>query len=159
MINKTLFSLIILGFMLNGCVSSFDSQMEARNEMFEKQNTPIRLYKTSSTKSADFYKSDWAGKKGKSIVYASNVLRNDVFKAFKQNCGFNQIDLIETRIVSHDGLVFKEVWVFKDGLSKRKDRTSGLSVVLTQLPNAGGVDMNFFGTCHSAEPFQFIVTK
>lgn len=158
MANKTLISLAILGFMMNGCVNSLSNQINVQNKNLEKQHMPTRLYKTASTKDADFYKSNWAGEKGKSIALNSMLLYADVLKAFKQNCGFDQSDLVETRIVSHKPPVFYEVWVFKDTMSKRENKTSGLSVVLTQLPNGGGVDMNFYGKCHS-EPLQFVFTK
>ncbi|PID48374.1 MAG: hypothetical protein CR967_00320 [Proteobacteria bacterium] len=159
MINKkTLSSLAILGFMINGCVNSFSNQMNVQNENLEKQYMPIRLYKTTSTNNADIYESDWAGEKGKSIALNSKLLYSDVLKAFKQGCGFEESDLVETRIVSHKIPVFYEVWVFKDAMSKRKDKTSGLSVVLTQLPNGGGVDIYFYGKCHS-EPMRFVFTK
>ncbi len=159
MVNKTLISLAILGFMMNGCVSSTSNQMTIQNKTLEKQKMPTRLYKTMSTKDADFYKSDWAGEKGKSIALNSPLVYSDVLKTFKRNCGFNQSDLVQTRIVSHKLPVFYEVWVFKDSMSKREDKTSGLSVVLTQLQNGRGVDMNFYGKCHSDEPLQFIMAK
>jgi hypothetical protein len=157
--NKALISLAILSFIMNGCVNSLSNQMNIQNKNLEKQYMPIRLYKTASSNDADFYKSDWAGKKGNSIALNSKLLYTDILKAFKQNCGFNENDLLETRIVSHKHPIYYEVWVFKDDLSKRKDKTSALSVVLTQVPNSGGVDMDFNGECHSSESLQFVFAK
>ncbi len=159
MINKTVVGLTILGFIMNGCVSSTTNQMTVQNQTFEKQKMPTRLYKTISTQDSDFYESNWAGEKGRSIALNSIRLYSDILQAFKQNCGFEQNDLVETRVVSHKPPVFYEVWIFQDQLSKRKDKTSGLSVVLTQFPNDGGVDINFYGKCHSDEPLRFIMGK
>ena len=154
---RTLISLAIVSFIMNGCVNSL-SNMDVQNKDLNKQYMPTRFYKTS-TKGADFYKSDWAGERGNSIALNSEIIYSDILKSFKQNCGFSKDDLLETRIVSHLHPKYYEVWVFKDKLSKRDDKTSALSVVLTQVPNGGGVDMNFYGKCHSDEPLQFIFTN
>ena len=67
--------------------------------------------------------------------------------------------MIETRIVSHENPTYYEVWVFKDKLSKRKDKTSAVSIILTQVPNGGGVDIAFKGSCHSNGSTQYIFGK
>ncbi len=159
MINKkTLSTLIALIFMLSGCGNSLSSQMDIQNENLAKEYMPTRLHKVTSTSNADMYESHWAGKEGRSIALNSKLLYSDVLKAFKQGCGFKKSDLIQTRIVSHEIPVFYEVWLFKDAKSKREDKTSGLSVVMKQLPNNGGTDINIYGQCHS-EPIRFVFMK
>jgi hypothetical protein len=41
----------------------------------------------------------------------------------------------------------------------QKDKQSGVSVVMKQLPNGGGVDFKLSGECHSKEPPVFISTR
>jgi len=158
MINKILIS-ITIGFFMSGCVSSIQNQVNMQNKHLKNDQMPIRLYKVKSTKKADFYKSNWAGKKGDSIALNSQVLYNDVLNGVKNACGFEANDLVETRIVSHENPIFSEVWVFKDKLSKREDKTSALSIILTQVPNGGGVDIAMKGSCHSYGSKQYIFGK
>lgn len=152
--------LVTLGILvtLSGCAYTFERQMNAQNIHLEKTNQPHRLYKTKSTDKADYYTMEWAGTKGKSIALNSDLLYSDIFKTLKLNCGFDETDLLETRIVSYKLPIFYEVWVFNDSLSKREDKTSGMSIIMNQLLNGGGVDINIIGHCHS-EPTQFIFGK
>ncbi|MDQ6955730.1 MAG: hypothetical protein Q9M21_00895, partial [Mariprofundaceae bacterium] len=92
-----------------------------------------------------------------SISNNSAQLRSDIFRTIQKNCQLSEEDLKEIRIVSHNNPVFYEIWVFNDKLSKRKDKTSGLSVIMTQLANGGGVDMNFIGRCHAEEATTFYI--
>lgn len=158
MINKIIIS-IMFGFFMSGCISAIQNQVNMQNKTLKNDQMPIRLYKVKSTKKADFYESNWAGEKGRSITLNSQVVYNDVLKGIKQACGFEANDLVETRIVSHENPVFYEVWVFKDQLSKREDKTSALSVILTQVPNSGGVDIAIKGRCHSDRSKQYIFGK
>ena len=152
--------LVTLGILLtlSGCANSFERQINMQNITLEQKQQPDRLYKTKSTDKADFYTMEWAGTKGESIALVSEQLYADILNVFKSHCGFSETDLLETRIVSYKLPTFYEVWVFKDALSERKDKTSAMSVIMTQLPNGGGVDMNFIGQCHS-KPLQFVVVK
>ena len=153
-------NLVALGILLtlSGCANSFENQINTQNIALEQKQQPDRLYKTKSTDKADFYTMEWAGTKGKSMAVGSELLYSDILKAFKVHCGFDETDLIETRIVSYKPPTSYEVWVFKDSLSQREDKTSAMSIIMTQLPNGGGVDMNFIGQCHS-KPFQLVIGK
>jgi len=157
MIKEILLTLGIL-LTLSGCANSFERQINMQNITLEQKQQPDRLYKTKSTDKADFYTMEWAGTKGESMAFGSGLLYSDILKAFKVHCGFDEADLYETRIVSYKPPTSYEVWVFKDLLSEREDKTSAMSIIMTQLPNAGGVDMHFIGQCHS-KPFQFVVGK
>jgi len=143
---------------LSGCANSIDRQINMQNITLEQKQQPDRLYKTKSTDKADFYTMEWAGAKGRSMAFGVELLYADILKGFKLHCGFDEADLVETRIVSYQFPVSYEVWIFKDPLSQREDKTSAMSVILKQLPNGGGVDMNFIGQCHS-KPLQLVFGK
>lgn len=147
-----------LSLIFVGCGSGLNPQINSLNNSLEKKHAPDRYYKTKSTKHADTYTNEWTGEKGKSVAFTSKVVTADVFKLIKKHCGLKKSDLIETRIVSYKDPTYYEVWVFKDSLSERKDKTSALTVILTQYSNTSGVDIAINGQCHS-KPLTFTFGK
>ena len=136
-----------------------DRGFQVTNEKLERDYAPIRLVTKPLGKDSNITTAEWAGTAGVSITSRSPQVRADVFRVLKERCGFEQEQLLETRIVSHKAPLFYEVWVFSDPLSGQKDKQSGVSVVMKQLPNGGGVDFKLSGECHSKEPPVFISTR
>jgi len=159
---KNIFSLtamIAVGMFSASNANALEGSIKVANSAAAESYKPGRLVLSESTDKTDIYTSQWAGKTGKTIALVSEQVLADVVAWVKRDCGFELSDLKETRIVAHEPPVFYEVWVFNDKKSKREDGTSALSVVLKQLPNAGGVDVNFYGQCHSEKAAKFYVAK
>jgi hypothetical protein len=140
---------ILISSTLISCGNYFENSIRKTNERLIASKDAY-LYKKTTTEQANIYRQEWRGKIGKSAAFTTfeKQLVEDIFISFKKGCGFNREDLVETRIISHKNPVFHEVWVFKDPLSKRKDKTSGLSVILTSTPKRGGTDIALIGQCH-----------
>lgn len=154
---KLIIGVISIWILFSGCVNSLEKTINSSNKSLNKNNQPYTYVKTKSTNKANFYNEVWIGSKGNSITNNSPVLKNDVFKGFSNNCGLEKNNLKEIRVVFHDHPYYKEVWIFNDSKSKRKDKTSAMTVLLKAIPN-GGVDMNLIGQCHQ-EPKQIIFGK
>jgi len=137
----------------SGCAGNqtSDTALRSANQTLENQFSPFRYVVTPSDGGRPVANVEWAGVPGKSLSELAPQVRRDIFGAIMKNCGLQSSALTETRIVKHDAPVFYEVWVFNDPLSKRTDNKSGLSVVMTQLPNGGGVNIRYYGDCHSKD--------
>ena len=138
-------------FLLTGCVSSFENQMNSLNKDLKNSKSPTRFVKVASNDKYDKYSQEWAGTPGESVAFSSKILTDDIFNTIEKHCGLKREDLVETRVVSHKFPEFYEVWVFKDKLSKRNDGLSGLTVFMKQLPNNQGTDFLVTDTCHSSQ--------
>jgi hypothetical protein len=119
------------------------------NESLAAQFAPIRYVLKATGKGGYVATAEWAGSPKQSILQNSAQVRSDVLSGFKKECGFSEAQLEQTRAVKYQYPIFYEVWVFKDPQSKRDDGLSGVSVILKQLPNGGGVDFSLQGDCHS----------
>jgi hypothetical protein len=132
--------------------------MNSLNESLQESKSPVRYLRVKSD-SLEMYKAEWAGKPGKSIVFNSKILENDVAKLIEEHCGLKKSQLLETRIVSHNPPDFYEVWVYQDPLSKRDDKTSALAITFKDLGPNRGTDFNVNGNCHANAPMKFIFGK
>lgn len=156
----TIFIAIFIPLVIfSGCSTMVDDQAIQQNKNLEKSMHPTRYNKVKSTLKADYYNNIWAGEKGKSIAFEKGNYKY-LLNVFKKHCNFNEEDLLETRLVSHEDNVYYEVWVFKDSLSKRKPKESGVSVIFTEQKNKykGGVVLKFIGSCHTP-PFSMSFKK
>ncbi len=152
--------LVVFGIIvIVGCVSTPGREYQVTNEKLERDYAPIRLVTKPFGKDSYITTAEWAGTAGVSITSRAPQVRADVFNALKERCGFEQEQLLETRIVSHKAPLFYEVWVFHDAMSEQKEKQSGVSVIMKQLPNGGGVDFRLYGDCHSKESPVFISTR
>ena len=154
-----LLTLLLSSLVFTGCISSSEGQMRSLNKNRKASNSPTRFTKTVSNDKYDTYGETWAGTPGQSVTTGAKQLRSDIFNMLEKNCGLKASQLVQTRIVSQKSPEFKEVWVFKDPLSKRKDGLSGLSITLKQLPNNNGVDFVINGECHASAPMTFTFGK
>lgn len=151
--DRYLLILMISATIFSGCTGNptNNAALRSANQALENQFSPLRYVATPSDSGGSIANVEWAGVPGKSISELAPQVRRDIFGAIMKNCGLQSSALTETRIVKHDAPVFYEVWVFNDPLSKRTDNKSGLSVVMTQLPNGGGVNIRYYGDCHSKD--------
>ena len=148
----TLYILLLPAFIvLSGCVSNSSTiaAFKSANRDLALQFSPFRFVTKRSGDRGSITTTEWAGTPGQSITHQAPQVRSDVLESFKSNCGFEESQIIETRIVYHKPTRFYEVWVFDDPKSERKDKKSALSLVMIQLPNNGGVDFSVHGDCHS----------
>lgn len=153
--------LVITFSVLAGCSANPSTQVatQVANRDLEAHFSPVRYAETPIDRKASITKAEWAGVPGTSILNNAPQVRADVLRSFKENCGLNEEQLSEVRVVKHFPPTFYEVWVFNDPLSQREDGKSGISIVLKQLPNNGGVDFSFHGGCHSKKPPVFYSTR
>lgn len=137
--------------LLAGCAGNPTAEHAIRsaNRGLERDYAPLRMVATPTGKRSVAVSPQWAGTVAPSITTAASVVRDDVLQAFAAHCGFHAEQLAEVRVVWHRPPEFYEVWVFNDPQSGRKDGKSGVSVILRQLPNNGGVDYSLRGDCHS----------
>lgn len=152
-------TLLLSSLIFTGCVSSSEGQMQSLNKSQEASNSPTRFTKTVSNDKYDTYEETWAGTPGQSATTGAKQLRSDIFNLLEKNCGLKPSQLAQTRIISQKPPIFKEVWVFNDPLSERKDGLSGLSITLKQLPNNNGVDFFINGKCHATASMTFTFGK
>lgn len=141
--------ILISAVILSGCASSLDGSIRIANKEFEQNFSAYRYLQTQDESTHNSYELKAAGELAESIASNSPAVQADLFKAFKSACNFNKEQLIETRVVSHRSPLFYEVWVFKDELSERSDKTSAISVVLTS--DSTGTGINLSGSCHGIE--------
>jgi hypothetical protein len=147
--NQMVFFAAITMLALTGCVNSLDSTYAKENKKLEGEYSPYKYTKSNEAEGNVSYSLTPTGETDKTIALSSTLLYSDIFKAINDRCGFGENDLVETRVVTHKHPVYYEVWVFNDEISERDDKTSAISVVLRQFPNNGGVDILFYGDCHS----------
>lgn len=151
---------VIFLVFLQGCFSNYAKIFKEQNEMSQKRQDPYRLIKVNDDGKFEVYKTIPAGEVAISAVFYmyEPLLKKDVFDSFRQKCGFDASDLLETRLVDSDIGYSYEVWVFKDELSKREDKTSALSLILVSNPKIGGTDIGIKGACHASD-ITFVVDK
>ncbi|WP_324172826.1 hypothetical protein [Sulfurimonas sp.] len=160
---KDFFTIFIAIFIplvfFSGCSTMVQDQAIQQNKNLEISMHPTRYNRIKSTPEADYYNNIWAGKKGRSIALKKGNYKY-ILNIFKKHCNFNEKDLLETRLVSHEDNVYYEVWVFKDSLSQREPKESGISVIFTEQKNKykNGVVLNFIGSCHTP-PFNMTFKK
>lgn len=151
-------TLLALLALLNGC-SSASSMAESQARMFNKdlasKQLPFRYVVKEGPRGGYVATPEWAGTPADSVTLVSPQLNADIHAAIEQHCGHTRQRLTETRLVEARVPVFYEVWLFLDPESKREDGLSGLSVIMTQLPNNGGVNFSIRGACHAAGGVSF----
>ena len=141
--------IIVTSFILSGCANSLLHTIDNSNKSFEENFSPYRYVEIEKENTYTKFELEPAGVPHQTIASASELLLIDIFKSFKEKCGFEKEDIIGIRKVSYEPPQYYEVWVFKDELSKRADKSSAISLVLKQYPNGDGVDISLFGQCHS----------
>ena len=151
--NRYLLTIILSSMIFSGCAGNpaSDAALRSANQALENQFSPLRYVSTPSDSGGSIANVEWAGVPGQSISERAPQVRQDIFGAIMRNCDLQSSALAETRIVKHEVPTFYEVWLFNDPLSERTDKKSGLAVVMKQLPNGGGVDIQYYGDCHSKE--------
>lgn len=157
----SLSGLFLATALLAGCSGnpSATAGAQVANRDLEKEFSPVRFVTRAVGERTSLTTAEWAGTPGQSITAGAQQVRADILQALRQNCGLEESQLAEVRVVKHRAPLFYEVWVFKDPLSKRDDGMSGLSVVMKQLPDNGGVDFSIRGACHSSKPPVFYSTR
>jgi hypothetical protein len=139
-----IFAFIVVGIL--GCSSTpqVGDAVWRSNAKLARQYSPFRIVPHSD----GTFSRNWAGEPGRSITEDTPGLKRDVLRGFRSSCGFTAKQLIETRVVRHEDPDYYEVWVFADPASRRKDRTTGISVILKALPS-GSYRIRIKGSCHS----------
>jgi hypothetical protein len=155
---RSILFMTVISFILSGCANSLLRTIDKSNERFEKNQSPYRYVKIEEKGTHTTFQLEPAGIPQQTVAASSKLLLLDILKGLKQKCGFEKDDIVEIRKVSYEQPQYYEVWVFKDELSKRADKTSALSVVLDVYPDNGGVDIYFSGECHSV-PRRFTFTN
>jgi len=138
--------------LLSACsgMSAVERAVVSSNKSLVEKKWPERAVYKDLGSGASVYTFEWAGTPGTSIVESAEpILKTDILNSLEINCGYSPTNLLETRIVEHKNPEFYEVWVFKDKASKRPDKTSAMSVLITFLSNGRGTDLRFIGKCHS----------
>lgn len=121
---------------------------EIANKKLHESRSPVRIEVKVFDGGGAVMSEIWAGKKGESIIQsADEILKNDIVNSFKK-CGFEASSLKEVRVVEHKHPFYYEVWVFNDTESKRTDKMTGISLILT-FPKEGGTDINLNGKCRA----------
>ncbi len=160
---KEFFTIFIAIFIplvfFSGCSTMAQDQAIEQNKNLERGMHPTRYNLIKSTSKADHYNNIWAGEKGKTIAFEKGNYKY-LLGVFKKHCNFNEEDLLETRLVSEDDGTFYEVWIFKDVLSKREPKESGISVIFQEKKSGykDGVVLKFIGGCHTP-PFSMSFKK
>lgn len=145
---RYLVALLGISFLF-GCAGNptAEAGVEMANESLHKEKSPLRADIKIFEDGGAVISKVWAGEEGSSIMeFADETLKQDVWKLFKNKCGFNESDRKEVRVVEHKPPFFYEVWVFNDARSGRDDGTSGISLIL-RVPSTGGTDMELVGVC------------
>jgi len=144
-----IFIFFLLGLVLLGCAenTTLTRGEELANRKFYQERSPQRVKTHLLENGAYTFEYVWAGVKGSSVLgVVDEVLKRDVHQLIKSRCDFDKSDLQETYIVEHKHPFFYEVWVYHDPKSKRKDKTTGLSLIL-EFPTTGGTDINIVSHC------------
>jgi len=140
-----------LGFFvafLAGCSTSpaMNNRVQQFNAAQEAQYSPTRAeLKELPGGVSNLEFGVWAGVPGESAANAA--YRKRIFDSFRTQCGFDESQLKEVRIVKHDPPIWYEVWVFNNPESQRPDNTSGLSVVMRFNPMTNITNTSFRGDC------------
>ena len=148
-----MYGILILTFLASALVGCSGNPTAVRggeiaNKKLNDSRSPVRVEVKVLDGGGAVMSEIWAGKKGTSIIEsADEVLKNDIFNAY-QKCGFEASALKEIRVVRHKHPFYYEVWVFNDPQSRRTDKTTGISLVLT-FPKEGGTDINLNGNCRA----------
>lgn len=147
MIKRIIFVVFMCVFQFS-CANPLEKQLLKYNEDINNIS-PYRYELVEKTPKFTAYELKLAGVSNPSIAKDSEVLLQDILKGVQEKCGFIKDQLIETRKVLYKHPNYYEVWVFKDMLSERDDKTTGISVLLRSYPNDGGVDIEISGDCHA----------
>lgn len=137
---------ISVALLIFGCATS--SLKETLNGQLIQDKAPYRYVEVVNKKDHKRMVEKWAGEKGLSIA-ENSPFKNKILKLIEDHCGHKEFDLTETRIVSHKNPVWEEVWVFNDEKSKREDKTSGLTVLITYSPQTNLSNIDMLSNCHA----------
>lgn len=142
-------SLLLITFIV-GCSGIGNSTalagVKIANEKLEKDNSPIRYVANESQYGVSF-QPYLIGKIAPSI--ADFVLKNDALKLIMQKENTQDIELVQTRFVSHssDPVSFKEVWVVK---RTKDNELHAHSIQFIQSPQSG-TDIKLSGAARAFE--------
>ena len=154
---KTFLLALLATSTLLGCArgnTTINNALSSTNKKFESEFSSVRYVTKPYGERSTISTLEWAGSPGESAADNATVLKQDILNDVFKACGHKANQLKETRIVQQSGRQSYEVWVFDDPLSERDDHTSALSIVMTQLPNDGGVDFRTLGVCHAKKPLK-----
>lgn len=124
---------------MNDQVQEFNAAQEAKFEPTRARYTKLK----GGAFSLEF--GIWAGVPGETA--ANEVYKRKILDGFKSQCGFEESALKEVRVVRHEAPIWYEVWVFNNPLSKRPDKTSGMSVVMNYNQSTNITNVSFHGSC------------
>ncbi|EGR0366545.1 hypothetical protein FHO46_17630 [Vibrio cholerae] len=144
--------------LLLGCSNSMVNTVNNTNEKFLIEQYPYRYILSEKAETHTSYTLEPAGSESETIAKYSEVLLTDIFRVFKNECGFSRSDLVGVNKVDYTPPVFYEVWTFKDLQSERADKTSSMSVILKAYANGGGTDISYVGSCH-AKPAKLVFSN
>jgi len=124
---------------MNEQVQQFNSEQEAKY-------APTRMKFVEFPGGASSLQTGvWAGEPG--VTAANARFQTGIFEKFKTQCGFDQSQLKEVRVVKYEPPLWYEVWVFNNPDSLRPDKTTGLSVVMRFDPVTNITNTSFYGNC------------
>lgn len=146
---KMIAGIIAIGVLFSGCINSLEKTINKSNQNLKKENYPYRYTKYKETETSTHYRLEPIGEKIISVTKGHD-LEKDVLRAIKQYCNFSKNDLLETRLVYKKNPIVNEIWVFKDNLSQREDKTSAISVTLKLIPNQP-TEIGLNGNCHAIQ--------
>jgi len=157
---NTIFLIFSICLILSGCANPLLNTIQNTNKSLEKKQLPYRYVGVEKKESYTTFQLELAGTPQQASAISDNLLLSDIYNALKLKCGFEKEDIVEVRKVVYNPPLYYEVWVFNDEQSKRPDKRSGLSVLLSapvlgSETNEHNVEISFAGNCHS-EPKQFI---
>lgn len=138
----------LLAVILAGCstTSGLKQQVQHLNAAKEARHEPTRAqFKELGNGASEVELGIWAGIPGTTAANAE--YRRKIFDSFKSSCGFDESDLKEVRVVKHAPPMWYEVWIFNNPKSRRPDKTTGISVVMTFNPTTNITKINFIGSC------------
>ncbi len=148
MSNRGLLSVICIA--LSACASNQKNFAEF-NRQFAEAKFPVR-YTLEKTETTEAWDTVWAGEVAPSAAYRSDILFEGIITNIEKKCGYGLDELVETRVVSHEALVFYEVWVFADEKSKRKDKRSAQTVYMKAWPDQTRTEYQLIGPCQASYP-------
>lgn len=141
-------SLLWLAILLVGCSTSsgMNDQVQKFNSIQEAKFAPTRMKFVEFPGGASSLQSGvWAGEP--SVTVANARFQSSIFDKFRVQCGFDENQLKEVRVVKHEPSLWYEVWVFNNPDSRRPDKTTGLSVVMRFNPTTNMTSTSFYGDC------------
>lgn len=134
---------------LIGCSShqAPPTQVNPYGQVHEELYSPFRpKVKTTllGRKKLELY--DWAGITGNTAAKPEYERR--IFAYFQNRCGLSPHMLREVRVVRDASPIEQhEVWVYNSPTSRRRDKTSGMSVVMRYDPSSNWSEVFFIGKC------------